>query len=569
MSLVGSLEDLGLGDILQIIHLSGKSGTLVLRSDQGEGQIVFAGGLLRGAFTKGGPTNLRELLAAGGHLAADALEEAAEEAIQRGVGLDRVLQDRGLLAEASLDRLRRDAIQEAVFEMFTWPSGEFSFEVREVDDSGEDLFASPGVNPQFLALEGSRLADEAADARRGGRLEDALEDPQPAEARRVDEPAECLAVAGAPGDGDEVLSPPPLAATPEPPRELLVGELEEEPRGAVIRQEAAAPPAGPAADPPPQVVIEPRLAVLEWVKSALAREFPRIHVFQRPDLGVQRIRQYLARAQPPLVLLASDLPEDPLTGARGSLDLTRRLKRLAPGMPVLLMAEAGSPRPAPAAAAEGPDAVVEKPGRKRLAGRRAGEGAEDLARALGAALARCRAGAGSSPAQDPARALRQLKEASARIADPASRGDVLRHVLSFAARTFSRVALFMARDDQVLGIAQVGLHRAGGPDDSALHELCLEVRDSAWLRRVFESRRPVRGAPEDAGDQRLAILLGNELPAEAWVAPILSAYRVVAVLYGDNLPDRAPIGDTRALEVVLDSAGMALDRALLETLAES
>ena len=36
MSLVGSLEDLGLGDILQIIHLSRKSGTLWIRSAAGD-----------------------------------------------------------------------------------------------------------------------------------------------------------------------------------------------------------------------------------------------------------------------------------------------------------------------------------------------------------------------------------------------------------------------------------------------------------------------------------------------------------------------------------------------------
>ena len=37
MSLIGSLEDLGLGDILQIIHLSQKSGVLSIRAEAGEG----------------------------------------------------------------------------------------------------------------------------------------------------------------------------------------------------------------------------------------------------------------------------------------------------------------------------------------------------------------------------------------------------------------------------------------------------------------------------------------------------------------------------------------------------
>ena len=49
MSLVGSLEDLGLGDILQVISLSRKSGVLLLRSDRGEGRIIFRDGLIRGA----------------------------------------------------------------------------------------------------------------------------------------------------------------------------------------------------------------------------------------------------------------------------------------------------------------------------------------------------------------------------------------------------------------------------------------------------------------------------------------------------------------------------------------
>ena len=48
------------------------------------------------------------------------------------------------------------------------------------------------------------------------------------------------------------------------------------------------------------------------------------------------------------------------------------------------------------------------------------------------------------------------------------------------------------------------------------------------------------------------------------MAPIESGERVVALLYADNLPGDAPLGDTGALEVVLHEAGLALDRAVLE-----
>ena len=122
-------------------------------------------------------------------------------------------------------------------------------------------------------------------------------------------------------------------------------------------------------------------------------------------------------------------------------------------------------------------------------------------------------------------------------------------MIAFAGQHFSRVALFGVRGDRAVGVAQVGLARAGGPDDAGLRELSLGSREPAWFRRVIEERRPLRAAPTDNGDHRLAVLLGNEIPAEVFVAPIVTGDRVAALLYADNLPGQEPIGDTGALEV--------------------
>ena len=64
MSLVGSLEDLGLGDILQIVSLARKSGRLLLRTDGQAGRIVVLEGMVRGAAIKGEPEDLRGLVVA-------------------------------------------------------------------------------------------------------------------------------------------------------------------------------------------------------------------------------------------------------------------------------------------------------------------------------------------------------------------------------------------------------------------------------------------------------------------------------------------------------------------------
>ncbi len=79
----------------------------------------------------------------------------------------------------------------------------------------------------------------------------------------------------------------------------------------------------------------------EWIRDALVEEFPRIHIFQRSELGVDRIRQYLGRAEIPLLVLSFDAPADRLTGARNARELARRLKRQNPRMMILMIGEEG------------------------------------------------------------------------------------------------------------------------------------------------------------------------------------------------------------------------------------
>ena len=65
-----------------------------------------------------------------------------------------------------LEELRRGNVEGSVMQMFRWATGEFSFEVRD-DIPDEEIFSSSGVNPQFLALDFTRLADE-----KGGEVDD-------------------------------------------------------------------------------------------------------------------------------------------------------------------------------------------------------------------------------------------------------------------------------------------------------------------------------------------------------------------------------------------------------------
>lgn len=315
------------------------------------------------------------------------------------------------------------------------------------------------------------------------------------------------------------------------------------------------------------VVIDADLCALEWVKAAVEDMYERVHIFQRSEIGIERIRHYLGRGSVPAVLVSQRTPADPLTGSSDVDQLVRRLRSLAPLMPVGVLCEEG--RPAPTRIGEA-HALLYRP---------ASPGADpgfwstfaDTAAQLRESLAEMRTQAPARP-RDPAPApapdappLARLKDVSARLRDPSSQGDVLSLVLDYAAERFNRVAVFMLRDDRITGMAQLGLARAGGPEDDELRRI--ELSDDTMpelFRAALESRGAVKAAPTGEFDRRLTSLLGSRPPSVAYAAPIESGGRLVAMLYADELPAEGPLGDTTALEIVLHEAGLALDRALLE-----
>ncbi|MCZ7618566.1 MAG: hypothetical protein M5U32_09750 [Myxococcota bacterium] len=216
-----------------------------------------------------------------------------------------------------------------------------------------------------------------------------------------------------------------------------------------------------------------------------------------------------------------------------------------------------------------PDAIAQRPDLTMLSDERARERRETLAAELRGALERAHAKAAprapmAAPRQESADALRSLRDVSARMRDPASRGDVLRLLLEYAGSVFDRVAIFAVRDGEAFGVAQVGMPDAGGPDDEDLRKIRFPSDEPAWCRKVLRAQAPVRTALEDDGDRDLSSRLGHAPPNELYAAPIESGERIAALLYADNLASQRPLGDTSALEVVLHEAGLALERTVLE-----
>ena len=197
--------------------------------------------------------------------------------------------------------------------MFTWTTGEFSFEIQDrSDDSGEDLFVSPGMNPQFLALEGTRLSDEAGAGGAFGGEDDGSDDlqlghedaddeahgegeaPIVLAGEEVDEEGEPLAAA-------TVVEPVPDAAGRSAPAAAA-------PRAARATGARHRAGAHAVAAPTAVVAIDHDLRSLEWLKAALAPAHPRVHIFQRPGQGISACASTSRAGRRPLVVVSARRP---------------------------------------------------------------------------------------------------------------------------------------------------------------------------------------------------------------------------------------------------------------------
>ncbi len=166
MSLVGRLEDLALPDIFQIINLSKKTGTLVVRSEKGTGIIVFQNGKVVQAATDAVRETLGSILLSARVTTEEMLADALARQKETGRLLGRILVEMGALSPETLAYIVRHQIEEIVFLLLTWTEGFFDFELGEVDLKDQikfntkEFLLESGMDPQYLIMEGTRRLDE-------------------------------------------------------------------------------------------------------------------------------------------------------------------------------------------------------------------------------------------------------------------------------------------------------------------------------------------------------------------------------------------------------------------------
>jgi CheY-like chemotaxis protein len=556
MSLVGNLEDLGLGEILQIVSLSRKSGILTLHSRGHEGQIVLRQGQVVRASATSYQSNIGEVLLQKGVLDTQNLRKALATQETEGFRerLGTILISRFGIPADVIEGVVREQIENVVYSLFSWSDGTFDFELHENVDVSDNIRMDPlqfmlaqGINPQFLAMEGSRIIDEMR--HRG----------------EPDETAPAGAVPSPNPQTDETVDFAfDLVPAAEPP--------------------AVASPQTPLQEKKLLVMVDDDPEFCQTIQSILEDGGYEVFALGKSEEALIRVDTLYRDGKRPSVLVDLMIPRMDGSGILGGVELLDLVHRNFSDLPVLAMADYHN---------SGAESRIRQMGYAFMMKPRKGElgsigTISSFSARLLKALTRVEAGEEQTewhdkinlgdeirlemgeepvPADSPApqsTGIALLRGMLEELNDPALGGGIILLVLRFASEFMNRAVVFIVRRDVIAGLGQFGIEDKEGLAESKVRNLRIARGETSLFSRVIETQLPVKQRPDDSDWNRyLQEQLGGGTPTEVFLGPIISEGKVVAVLYGDNIPEMRPIGDTDALEIFLSQAGLAMEKALL------
>lgn len=547
MSLVGNLEDLGLGEILQIVSLSRKTGILSLCSRGREGSIYFRLGQVVRAASSTYQQSLGEVLIQKGVIDLALLRKALSLQQDQGFKerLGEILVKNFGVSSDVVEEVVREQIENVVFSLFAWAEGNFKFEVQvnieTVDVTKMDplqFMLDQGLNPQFLAMEGTRILDEkrhAAEMSFNG--DDSSED-----------------------DTDFSFD--------------LVAES-----GSAVSEAAAVNC--------PIVLVDDDGPTLRALSDGLTESGYIVHAMTRSEDALIKVDSLNRGGEHPTVLIDLIMPKMDGSGVLGGIELLDLLYNNFKDLRLVVMTdyhhaeaekkvrEMGCPFIIKPRRVEinTPSILqnfllqlfrdIENPSESDIPGNwqdrfnlgdelRIEMGDDDNVLTSGELL----------PDSSGLSLLRGMLE---ELNNPDLQGGVLLLVLRFASEFFNRAIVFSINDNIISGSGQFGISGGKISGDERVRSINFSLESGSMFKEPFRTCQTITFKPSpNAVDTRIFEQLGGGVPEEVFIGPIVSQSRVIGFLYGDNLPDKKKVGDIESLAIFLSQAGIAMEKSTLE-----
>jgi CheY-like chemotaxis protein len=601
VSLLGRLEDLSLTDIVQIVFLSRRTGVLEIVDDRGRHTVLFRGGLVVNASSPDYPDLLTYLIDKG-IVGADNVK-TLRQMEEGGIPYGTAALELNLVKQEDLANAIRGRIVDVVTPLMNSREGEFNFILSDsmtpidVEYEPDTVFKEGGIAPQKIlgGSEGEKIKPLRGleESLKAGKA--LLRGSAPAETT----PATLNLGLGQPLDTAPTPPPPPapLQAVPEAPQTDNVVPFPslEKTFEPVPDEEPFAEPQKPAQRVSPnsgQFKVAGGLFEIETpeaqyrnvvlfernplVRVAAKRAFTKKNVktFQYGSLeDVRNAMSELFRSNSFFVTFLE------LTGDDASQKLMQQLKRRNPRLPVVLVDNEADLRRRHDLLLAGADLYLTKPGAARLQpglaeeelalfadelvlfSERAFEQWEQLAGGYGAEAGKKFYEQASKDSLD--RSFTVLKQLINELSNPNDISQVSATILRLSAEYLDRGALFMASDNEFVGLGGFGITGGGEEMDARVKRVRVAHEVPSILADVVASGEPHRGKmKKTAANVELINGLGGVLPTEVVALPIVHSGRAIGILYGDNAEHRAPIDSVTGLEIFLSQAGYAFGNAV-------
>ena len=557
MSLVGNLEDLGLGEILQIVSLSRKSGVLQLSSRDRDGRIIFRDGQVIRAISSHLPEHLGDLVLRSGLTDMATLKKALTFQQEKSPGqrIGDILVDQFCVNRDAIETAVREQVEKVVFSFFAWDQGSFSFELGDPEELATtnldplQFMLDQGLNPQWLALEGTRILDEMR--HQGEHIEERGES-------KVDGPS-LLSESASKVSGP--FSSPKEISTLEPL------EPEHDQQSSFDKQ---------------FLIFDRDPVTAQQFASMFQERLVAVHVAtdDRSFLGA------LDQSDPKSTVLVLDLSESGQKdiGDSTGYKLLENIRSRLPEFQILVISNSPSQMVEQRVRQFGVTTFLTKPQNNGL-GRE--HGLVKLKALVDDILAIGLVGQPDRPHQELYNIGVELREEFDEVAEeplsnaspglhllrgmleelnnPTLGGGISLLILRFASELMNRAVILLVKEDTIVGLGQFGIELPDDSPDVRVRHTQLPKTEKHVFQEALNSFSTYHDKPLDTEwNQYFFDQLGGGVPNEVFIGPLISEGRVVAVLYGDNLPENKPIGDTETLEIFLSQAGLAMEKALLE-----
>ena len=604
MSLLGRLEDLSLTDIVQIVYLSRRTGVLEIINDGGRHTVMFRHGLVVNASSPEHPDlvtylHVSQLISRDN---AAVLRQMEDSGIPPGTAV----LEMNLLSPDDLADAIRQRILGVVTPLLQSKEGEFNFILSEsmnaihVEYEADQVFKEGGFAPNKLLGSGD---GEKIKPLRG--LEESLKvgkallrGSAPAEAtpaslnlglgQPIAPPAGPPKLPGtAPTATDNVVPfrPPNVIDAREEFAALEESSLPEIPEPPPDRRIAASGASSgqfkvagglfevesPEALYRNVVLFERNPLVRVAARRAFTKQGVKISQYGSLD-DVRAAMTELFRANAFFVSFLE------LTDDDSSVRLMQQIKRKNPRLPVVLVDRETDLRRRHDLLRAGADLYVTKPTPARL---QPGLAEEELAlfadelvlfaersfaqweQVTGGGVEAGKRFYEQASKETMDRSFGLLRQLINELSNPNDIGQVSATILRLSAEYLDRGALFMAAEDEFVGLGGFGVTGAGEEMDARVRKLRIARNQPSVLADVVNASEAHRGKMRRTPTNvELIDRLGGLLPTEVVALPIMHAGRAVGILYGDNAEHRTPIDSMTGLEIFLSQAGFAFGNAV-------